>query len=128
MKVKFKTWGYEKILANKGEYCGKILHILKDLSTSFHYYQSKDETFYVQSGKVCIEVVDDLSDASGYAEIGVNACKPMKVILEEGSSFYVPPFRSYRIVALKDSTIFEVSTFHSEEDIVRLKSYDNKIK
>ena len=47
-----KGWGYEDWIVNKKEYCGKILFIKKGKRCSWHYHKLKDETFYIQSGKL----------------------------------------------------------------------------
>ena len=47
-----KGWGYEDWIVNKEEYCGKLLFIKKGKKCSWHYHKNKDETFYIQSGKL----------------------------------------------------------------------------
>ena len=44
-----KEWGHELWLANneKEDYCGKILFIKKDCSTSLHFHSKKHEAFYI---------------------------------------------------------------------------------
>ena len=49
-----KGWGFEKWIVNNEKYCGKILYIVKDRKCSWHYHKIKDETFYVQSGKIIL--------------------------------------------------------------------------
>ena len=51
-KFVHKGWGYEKWIANSSEYCGKLLFIKKNHRCSWHYHTLKDETFYLQSGKI----------------------------------------------------------------------------
>ena len=51
-KFVHKGWGYEKWIANSPEYCGKLLFIKKNHRCSWHYHTLKDETFYLQSGKI----------------------------------------------------------------------------
>ena len=36
-----KGWGYENIIVNNDEYCGKILHFYKDKKFSMHYHLLK---------------------------------------------------------------------------------------
>ena len=53
-KIKYveKGWGYEKWIVNSPEYCGKILFFEKGKRCSWHYHLLKDETFYLQSGRL----------------------------------------------------------------------------
>ena len=50
-----KVWGEEHWIVNK-EYCGKKLVLKKGFRCSMHFHKIKDETFYVISGKVLIEL------------------------------------------------------------------------
>ena len=52
IKIVPKGWGYEKWIVNTEEYCGKLLHFIKGKRCSWHYHILKDETFYVQEGKL----------------------------------------------------------------------------
>ena len=54
-----KGWGYEKWIVNKDEYCGKLLHIIKGKKCSWHYHKSKDETFYLQEGKLLVRYSEE---------------------------------------------------------------------
>ena len=49
-----KGWGYELWIVNNNLYCGKILHFNKGKKCSWHYHKVKQETFYVQKGKLKI--------------------------------------------------------------------------
>ena len=49
-----KGWGYELWIVNNNLYCGKILHFNKGKKCSWHYHKIKQETFYVQKGKLKI--------------------------------------------------------------------------
>ena len=51
-----KRWGSETWFANNEEhnYCGKILHFNKGKKCSWHYHKIKQETFYIQKGKLKI--------------------------------------------------------------------------
>ena len=53
-EIKFvqKGWGYEKWICNTSEYCGKLLFFNKAKRCSWHYHLLKDETFYLQSGRI----------------------------------------------------------------------------
>ena len=49
-----KGWGYEKWIVNTEEYCGKLLFLNEGKRCSWHYHKLKDETFYLQSGKILL--------------------------------------------------------------------------
>lgn len=108
-----KGWGYEKWIVNKKEYCGKLLFIEKNKKCSWHYHKLKDETFYLQSGKIMLYYSDDDD---------LNASK--KLILNPGDKFYVYPGLRHQMVALEDSDLFEFSTEHFDEDSYRLVKGD----
>ena len=59
IKIVPKGWGYEKWICNTEEYCGKLLHIIKGKRCSWHYHTLKDETFYLQEGKLLVKYSDD---------------------------------------------------------------------
>jgi len=109
--IKFvpKPWGYEKWIANNEEYCGKLLFLIKDKYSSWHYHKLKDETFYIQSGMVVVKYSDgdDLETAE-------------TICLGRGDSFHVYRGLRHRIIALEDTELFEFSTQHFDEDSHRL--------
>lgn len=102
MEVHQKVWGEEHWIVNK-EYCGKKLILKKGFQCSLHYHKEKDETFYVESGRVKFELVDSVRE------------------LLPGDSVYVPPLAHHRFTGLEDSEIFEFSTTHKEEDSYRIE-------
>jgi len=57
IKTRQKKWGHEIWLHNSSKYCGKILVIEENKSSSFHYHKLKDETFYIQAGKILVKFV-----------------------------------------------------------------------
>ena len=63
LKIVPKGWGFEKWIVNNEKYCGKILYIVKDHKCSWHYHKIKDETFYVQSGKIELRVTPPIARA-----------------------------------------------------------------
>ena len=104
-----KVWGWEDWIVNNDRYCGKILFIKKGHHTSFHYHKVKDETLYVQSGKLLVEH-------------GMNNefYLSTSIILYIQDSMHVPLALRHRLTALEDTYIIEFSTHHDEEDTVRL--------
>lgn len=114
MKIVNKGWGYEKWIVNKKEYCGKLLYFNKGKRCSFHYHKLKDETFYLQSGKLLIRYCDIHDYEDGGEEV------VDEKILNEGDNFYVYPTLIHQMVALENSELFEFSTQHFDEDSYRI--------
>jgi len=110
-KVKFvpKGWGFEKWIVNTKDYCGKLLYFAKGRKCSWHYHLIKDETFYIQSGKILLFYGED--DEIETAQ---------KKILRRGDTFHVPVGLRHRMYALEDTELFEFSTQHFEEDSIRV--------
>jgi len=116
-----KNWGYELWIVNKKEYCGKLLHFVKNRKCSVHYHKIKDETFYIKKGKVKVWFSDNLEVLFKMQKEGYNLYDYMEwEILDQGSTFYVPPKRAHQIIAIEDTELFEFSTEHFEEDSYRL--------
>ena len=115
MEIKFvpKGWGFEKWIVNNGEYCGKLLYIVKDRRCSWHYHILKDEVFYLQSGKILVKYSDgdDLNAAQ-------------ETVLTPGDSFHVYRGLRHRMIALEDSEVFEFSTQHLDSDSHRIVKGD----
>lgn len=102
-----KPWGHEEIFAHTDFYVGKILFIKKGHKLSRQYHEVKDETIYVQSGSLQLE-------------IGVEPqCTILRLV--EGNSFHVTPGTVHRFCApYGDVKLFEVST-PELDDVVRLE-------
>jgi len=101
-----KPWGHELIWAHTPRYVGKILHIKAGERLSRQFHRVKDETLYVQSGVMLLEV--------GPAE----ACEIRR--MAAGDVFHVTPGTIHRMVAETDVDVLEVST-PELDDVVRLE-------
>ena len=114
-KINFvpKGWGFEKWIMNCSEYCGKLLYFAKDKKCSWHYHKLKDETFYVQSGKIKVYFgdSDDISQSK-------------TVILKKGDNFHVYRGLRHRMEAIEDTELFEFSTQHFDSDSYRILKGD----
>ena len=131
-----KKWGWERWIVNKEEYGGKLLYIAKNRSCSLHYHESKDETLYVQSGKVRIYYSDDVDKVKDLVGSYIDSGKDPKnftswvvdfldnVVLEPQDNFYIPKCRVHQIKASRDTELFEFSAQHFEEDNIRLIDND----
>ena len=113
MKHVSKGWGFERWIVNKEDYCGKLLYFFKGKMCSWHFHKIKDETFYIQSGKIKLlwSYDDDISKAN-------------EIILEKGDKWHVKIGQRHRMIALEDTELFEFSTQHFDEDSYRLQRGD----
>jgi mannose-6-phosphate isomerase len=101
-----KPWGYEIVWAETERYVGKVLHIRAGHKLSRQYHERKDETFYVQTGEMLLEIGD------------AAAARTMR--LGPGEAFHCPPRTIHRMVATTDVDVIEVST-PDLDDVVRLE-------
>lgn len=95
-----KQWGEEHWIVNK-EYCGKKLLLKKNRRCSLHQHKEKDEVFYIQQGRVLLELGKESRE------------------LHPGDFVHIPANMPHRFTGIEDSEIFEFSTTHSEEDSYR---------
>src|SRR5205823_10435371 len=91
-----KPWGYELVWAETDRYVGKVLHIKAGHKLSRQYHERKDETFFVQSGEMHLEIGDAQSLKT--------------LVLAPGESFHCTPHTIHRMVAKTDVDVIEVST------------------
>ena len=104
-----KPWGYEIWFAWTEIYVGKIIHVDKGGKLSLQYHENKDETSYLQSGRMLLTqgpTVDQLIVRE----------------IHSGTSWRNVPGLIHTIEALEDSDVLEVSTPHLE-DVVRLTDH-----
>ena len=101
-----KPWGYELHWAKTDRYVGKLIHINAGHALSLQYHNLKDETVFLQSGRLLYEIEVD----------GVLT----KIDLQPGQSIHVTPKTVHRMTAIEDCDVFEVST-PELHDVVRLE-------
>jgi len=103
-----KPWGHEKVVAETDRYVGKLLRIEPGQALSRQYHRVKDETLYVLSGTLVLEI--------GPAA----ACE--RVLVPAGQRFRLKPGTIHRFMAPEDSgcDLVEVST-PELDDVVRLE-------
>lgn len=112
-----KGWGYEEWFCNNktSNYCGKRLVFEQGKQCSWHFHPIKDETFYIETGQFLVFLGwgDDLALAE-------------ERVLKVGDCLHIPPGLRHRMraVALGSSSILEFSSFHWEEDSIRLEKGD----
>ena len=102
-----KPWGHELIYGLTDRYCGKLLFVRAGEELSLQFHREKDETMYVQEGRVELEIGDP-------------GRLPESEVVGAGRAFRIPPGTVHRVRALDDAVILEVSTPHLD-DVVRLE-------
>ena len=139
-----KGWGYESIIANNDQYCGKLLFFKKGKHCSWHYHEQKHETFYVQSGKLIVVYSEqDCLNPNGHIQIAPTEHSPLitaftapvpetngsgsvaqVAVLEPGDVFEVPVGLRHAMYGVLDTEMFEFSTHHEDEDSFRVLKGD----
>lgn len=103
-----KPWGHELILAHTDRYVGKILHIARGQRLSRQYHRVKDETTYVLSGTLILEI--------GPAD----ACERVEV--PAGMAYRTLPGTIHRYIAPDDGDVDLIEASTPElDDVVRLE-------
>ncbi len=103
-----KPWGWELIWALSEEYCGKILFVRAGHSLSLQFHKVKDESWYVQDGRVELELAD------------MGKAVTVSEVVSTGAAFRFRAGTVHRVTAIEDTTILEVST-PQIDDVVRLE-------
>lgn len=101
-----KPWGYELIWAQTSRYVAKILFIREGHQLSRQYHEVKDETLFVETGEMQLEI----GPASAIETLH----------MRPGDVYHVKPGTIHRMIAVKDVRVFEVST-PELDDVVRLE-------
>lgn len=107
VKIVPKVWGEEQWLVNNEKYCGKKMLIKEGYYCSYHKHKIKEETFYVLEGT--LEVIKE----GNY------------LVVKAGETLHLKPGEYHSFRALKDTTFFEFSTQHLDEDNYRLTQSSN---
>lgn len=101
-----KPWGHEVIWAETDRYVAKVLFIKKGESLSRQYHQKKDETFFIETGEMLLEIGEPPS--------------LRRLEMKPGDTFHCPPGTIHRMRGTTDVRVFEVST-PELDDVVRLE-------
>lgn len=101
-----KPWGFELIFARTERYVGKILCIHQGHSLSRQYHEVKDETIFVSSGSLVLE----LGQGPTLTRETVGA----------GKSFRIKAGTIHRFIAEEPVELMEVST-PELDDVIRLE-------
>ena len=102
-----KPWGFELVWAHTDRYVGKILHIEKGEALSLQYHRVKDETLYMLSGALSLE-------------LGTGDDGPFRTVaLVAGQSIRLTPGTRHRLTAVETCEVLEAST-PELDDVVRI--------
>ena len=104
MKKVKKVWGYENIIVN-ADYCGKILVLKRGYKSSLHYHALKDETFYINRGKVLMVFGDK------------------EKRLKQGDIVHIPVGLYHSFQGITDAEIIEFSTYDDPKDSYRVPAF-----
>jgi mannose-6-phosphate isomerase-like protein (cupin superfamily) len=102
-----KPWGYEIVFAHSERYAGKVIFVRAGEQLSLQFHRTKDETVYVQSGRIELEI----GDPGGSLDTEV---------VGPGHAFRLRPGVVHRWRALEDAVVLEAST-PELDDVVRLE-------
>ena len=107
-----KGWGYELIIHNCPEYCGKILVFKRGCKFSMHYHILKQETWYVNKGSFTFTYIDTVKAITH------------KRTLKLGDVVTIKRGMPHQLLALEDGEILEISTEHFDSDSYRISKGD----
>ncbi len=105
-----KNWGYEDLIVNTNEYCGKRMVIYEGHRCSVHMHKVKDETLLVAGGLLWFE-----TGSSG----GNEPDRLTGIWMQDNERIRITPGLWHRFTAMRDTTIMEFSTHHEDFDSYR---------
>ena len=105
-----KPWGSERIWG--GLFSGKEIHIQKGNRTSLKFNKQKNEILYLQSGEMFVEFADE-QHFKDHVKNPSRTC-----IIKEGELLNVQAGCPYRLSAVKDCVLFEISDCAKLDDRV----------
>lgn len=109
-----KAWGHEVIFVNNSKYCGKLLNFDSGRKFSMHYHLLKEETWYIAKGSFRLYWID------------TDTARMNTETLVVGDVVHLPQGQPHQLEALEESTIFEVSTQHFDNDSYRVVPGDSQ--
>ena len=102
-----KPWGWENRFAITDKYLGKVIHVNQGEMLSLQYHRQKDETIYIVTGAMALELEDDDG-------------RMQTLRMTPGMSQRIVPGRKHRMIGIEDCEFFEVSS-PEIDDVVRLE-------
>ena len=111
-----KPWGNERKWSTFGAIQGKVLYISKGNRTSMKLFDHKDEVLYVQKGKIEATVADEQVFHKSVAKF-------RKLSLSEGDVLNIQAGCPYRLNALDDAIVVEISSGRPTECVRFIDDY-----
>jgi len=100
-----KPWGYEVVWAKTDKYVAKFLHINPKSRLSLQFHQKKEETIYVMTGQLVLQLGEDSEET----------------LVGPGAIVHIKPGQVHRFGAsMQPVMLCEVST-PELDDVVRLQ-------
>lgn len=115
-EVRIKGWGFETIIHNGNDYCGKILNFNEGGRFSMHYHVKKRETWYVAKGIFNLRIIDP------------DTAEENEMILQVGDVVEIEPGLSHQLFSEVGGQIFEVSTPDDVKDSYRIRKGDSQLE
>ena len=108
-----KPWGHE--ITWSGLFHGKEIHLRAGHRTSLKFHKHKHEVLYVQHGALEAEIADERH----FIDPDNNSAR--MVTLGPGEIINVQAGCAYRLTAIDDSIIFEISSGYANDRPVRIE-------
>jgi mannose-6-phosphate isomerase-like protein (cupin superfamily) len=124
LKTVEKLWGKEIWVVNSENYCMKYMELKPNYQCSLHMHPIKTETFIVQSGEMEVEIM--VGEAEGEAKTA-NSATPMvsggllKVMPGVPITLPAGVWHRFRNKTNDVCGFLEISTHHSDDDVVRME-------
>ena len=108
-----KPWGHE--VTWSGIFHGKEIHLRAGHRTSLKFHPQKSEVLYIQHGAISAEIADERH----FVDPSLDPARILK--LQKGDVLNVQPGCAYRLTAIDDSIVFEISSGYGGDFPVRLE-------
>jgi len=113
-EIRQKGWGYEVIIHDGNDYCGKILHFIEGGKFSMHYHIKKKETWYVSKGEFILKTINP------------DTAEKVTLTLSVGDVIEVHIGIAHQLSTAVGGEIFEVSTPDDINDSYRVEKGDSQ--
>ena len=126
-----KLWGCEELIHASEEYWMKKLAWNANVASSFHYHQTKDETWHVLKGVARVLLMPIKEKAprirSPFAIPNTEIPELLEKgeifldLLSEGDTLHISPYMAHQVISGDAGfVVLEASTKHTDEDVIRL--------
>jgi mannose-6-phosphate isomerase-like protein (cupin superfamily) len=112
LHVHTKVWGHEIWYTNTPLYCLKRLIVKAGFRCSWHCHIEKDETFVCDAGCGIIEIEPGNHWTNEKPTV-------FSYTIQPGMSVHIPSQAYHRFYSVNGMTLLEVSTHHSDADVMR---------